>query len=120
MTELYDWALRHTGNEDVFLAAPLLGFYAISSAARKVVVLPRAYSNPYVDYPERKHDADRMYDYLRSGAVESFLALASNYQVRYVVDSKNAPECCVLDGIDSPNLTTAFERDSLTVYEVSY
>jgi hypothetical protein len=120
VTELYDWALHHTGNEDVFLAPSRLGLYAIGSAARKVVVLPEVYSNPYVDYSERRHDADRMYDYLRSGAVESFLALASNYQVRYVVDSKNAPECCVLDGIDSPNLTTAFERDSLTVYEVSY
>jgi hypothetical protein len=120
VTELYDWALHNAGSNDVFLVEPLLGLYAISSAARKVVVLPRVYSNPYVDYEKRRRDAVRMYEYLRSGEVKSFLALASDYHVRYVVDAKDAPKCCMLEAIDSPNFKVVFERDALTVYELDY
>ncbi len=120
VTQLYDWALHNTESNDVFLVEPLLGLYAISSAARKVVVLPRVYSNPYVDYEKRRRDAVRMYEYLRSGEEKSFLALASDYHVRYVVDAKDAPKCCMLEAIDSPNFRVVFERDALTVYEVDY
>ena len=120
VTQLYDWVLHNAEGDDVFLAAPLLGFYSISAAARKVVVLPEVYSNPFVDYGRRKRDANEMYQHLRRGEVASFLALASTYQVKYVVAAEGAPDWCRLGEIDHPKLRVAAELGSLTVYGVSY
>lgn len=120
ITELYRWALRSAAPDDVFLVDPLIGLRAISSAGRKVVVLPQNYSNPYVDYDLRKRDADLMYRYLRGEEIDSFLALASRYEVRYVVAAKSADDCCVLRGPQLVCLRPVFNAHDVAVYEVSY
>lgn len=117
VTELYGWVLKSTRDDDVFLADELLGFYAVSSAARKVVVLPATYSNPYVDYDARKRDAELMYEYLRSGNVDSFLPLAAAYDVDYVVAQGGTP-CCAFEGSANGPLRAAFTIGDVTVYEV--
>ena len=76
------------------------------------------YSNPYVDYAERKADNDHMFALLREGDLEAFFVLASRYELDYVVAQEDGPDCCALGPIDHPRLRSALELEGLTVYEL--
>ncbi|MHC5065507.1 MAG: hypothetical protein ACYTG5_16205 [Planctomycetota bacterium] len=119
ITELYDWVLKNTKSEDVFLTDPMIGFYAISSAGRKVIVQPENYSNPYVDYSVRREAGDKMYEFLRSGDVSAFLKLGAEYGVGFVVAATDVKESFRLEAINSQNMKEVFRHEDVIVYQVS-
>jgi hypothetical protein len=81
---LYEWVLRHTEPNDVFLAEEEAAFFAVAAAGRKVVALQDLFSNPYVDIAGRAADGAAMFDRLKDGRWSEFLVYAKRYQVRYV------------------------------------
>ena len=79
-----EWILTSTSRNDVFLAPDNLGLSVVTTAGRKVVVLDRSFSNPFVDWEQRMRDRDEMLQLIQHGDPDKFMRLAAHYRVRYV------------------------------------
>lgn len=122
MIEVYHYALEHADSQDVFLCDEDFAMFALSPAARKVIVAFAVYSNPYVPYLSRRRDRDRLYASIRENDVDSFLELADSYSVKYVIDADRSMDCCALDDsvIDAfAALERVFRRNGVGLYRVA-
>jgi hypothetical protein len=85
LRQLYVWLREHTSPQDVVLAPINTGQYVVGVAGRKVVVVDKLFSNPYVDWRGRATDRDVMEKALADGDWNSFLEIASRHKVRYLL-----------------------------------
>ncbi len=113
------WMRKHTRPTDVFLASGSLGLYVIGPAGRKVVALSDPYfSNPYVNFDARSRARERMWSYLLGRDCAQFLALASQYDVSYVMSCSGSAH--TLD-FSAPNcLEVELETDGCRIHRIAY
>jgi hypothetical protein len=81
----YRWIREHTEQDAVFLGPPELILRVVGPTGRKAVVASLNQSNPYVDWQTRSRSATRMLRALIDGDERTFLALARQYDVGYIV-----------------------------------
>jgi hypothetical protein len=111
-----DWILGHTAIGEVFLADWAEAVTLVQPAGRKLVATMLFYSNPYVDVHQRLTDTRLMHEALAAGDDAAFRALATPYQVRYVVVRGEwrekilaaAPHCLIL----------RWQSETVAVFEV--
>ncbi|CBL43887.1 hypothetical protein HDN1F_03040 [gamma proteobacterium HdN1] len=87
LKSLYLWCLQNSSQQDVFLADDDYGQYAIGAAARKVLALDPIFSSPYVGLEPHTRDRRQLYEWLAEGRWQDFDALATRYNVHYVIAS---------------------------------
>jgi hypothetical protein len=90
-TKTYAWLVRYTVPSDVVLAEGNALFYGVQPAGRKLVALPDLFSNPFVALKPRADDSARLFADLEAGEESDFRALASKYEVHYVVLAAGKP-----------------------------
>ena len=90
-TKIYDWLLRHARPSEVVLAEGDPNFYGVQPSGRKLVALPRLFSNPFVALEPRAEDSTRMFADLEADNESDFRALARKYDVHYVVLAAEKP-----------------------------
>lgn len=83
--ELHEWVRNETQSDDVFLVSENTGMGLIGPAGRRVVVVDRFFSNPYVDWESREDDREEMWESLARGACGRFQELARLRSVTYVL-----------------------------------
>lgn len=86
-----NWIRTATRPGSVFLASDLVSLYVVGPAGGKVVSLEAVFANPYVRVTDREADRRVMMDALASGDRDEFCALATRYDVRYVIADANRP-----------------------------
>jgi hypothetical protein len=111
---LYRWLLDHTKPHDVVLADVGLVRFAVSPAGRKVVVHEDIFSNPYVDFAQRKAAQEAMLRALSENRPADFFALADAYHVTHVVDRRNV----IGDAAKHDILIEQFRAGAIVLYEV--
>ena len=88
----WSWLRCYVGPNDVILANNQDAATIVTAAGSKTVVMWVGFSNPYVPYGPRADARTRMYAALDTGDVETFKALAREYQVTYVLTSGDRSE----------------------------
>ena len=92
-----------TQSSATILATPLDSIYRVAPAGRRVVAVPKEFSNPYVEYDQRADAQSRMLTAFRTADFETFTALAENYGVTHVLlgpdDSGTVDEGALPDGV---------------------
>lgn len=114
LSTMYEWLRTSTSRDDVFLAPVNLGQSVIGLAGRKVVVVGKFFSNPYVNWGARAEDNLAMDRYLRLGDFDGFLALASKYRVRYIARLGRLPD----ELLKQPLLSTAWSSGPWVIYKL--
>ena len=114
LSGLYRFIVTSTPTDAVFLASDSIGQSVVGVAGRKVVVLHKFFSNPFVDWEARNRDRDTMQGALASGDWRGFVDVAAAYDVQFVVTegrlpSETALACC---------LRVAWESGGWIVYAV--
>jgi hypothetical protein len=92
---MYHWLRENTSRDDVVLAPTNLGQSVIGTAGRKVVVVEKFFSNPYVDWAQRARDHEEMSHALVNGNWTAFQTHAVRYRVRYVAHYGELPPAIV-------------------------
>jgi hypothetical protein len=114
LREMYEWLRRSTERDDVFTAPVNLGQSVIGMSGRKVVVVSKFFSNPYVDWGTRAEDNLAMDRHLRLGDFDGFLTIASKYRVRYIARLGRLPD----ELLKQPLLSVAWSSGSWVIYKV--
>jgi hypothetical protein len=114
LREMYQWLQRSTERADVFMAPVNLGQSVIGMSGRKVVVVSKFFSNPYVDWGTRAEDNLAMDRHLRLGNFDGFLTIASKYRVRYIARLGRLPD----ELLKQPLLSIAWSSGPWVIYKV--
>lgn len=88
----------------VIVASPENSIYNIVPAGRQVIVLPREFSNPYVDYAARAAAQSAMFAAFLAQDTRKFRELASNYSVTHILLGPN--ETATFDAIQPQQIAT--------------
>jgi dolichol-phosphate mannosyltransferase len=98
---MFRWLRRELGPTDVVAAPELLSLIMIGPAGRKVLVVDRFFSNPYVSWAERYDTLNALYYGLDGGFCDNFRERADQYHVTHVVTAADAvrPEVASRCGI---------------------
>jgi hypothetical protein len=100
------------------LATPLDSIYRVAPAGRRVVAVPREFSNPYVDYDRRADAQSRMLAAFRNADFESFSTLAEDYDVTHVLLGPD--DSVVINRRDFPeSVQLVFSRAGYTLLSVN-
>lgn len=75
------WILENTSSNDVFLASARQAMFTVAPTARKVLVLPRDFANPYVD-PKPREALQRA---LLEAPAAEFRRLALENGIRFII-----------------------------------
>ena len=112
---IFSWIAAQAPTNSVFLASDDIGLHAVGPSGRKVVAVGEVWSNPYVDWLQRKSDRDAMFaDLVAHYNRSAFLRLASDYRLGYVIGSGG--ECDVLGSRDV--LSLVFSTQTSCVLEL--
>jgi hypothetical protein len=84
---LYQWLRANTSRNDVILTSEPLSFEVVAPAGRRVVAVPSAWANPFVDNERRRGQQTEMLTALRRGHWLWFCELATRYGVTRLVQS---------------------------------
>jgi hypothetical protein len=114
LRDMYDWLRQSTARDDVFAAPTNLAQSVIGMSGRKVVVVGKFFSNPYVDWGTRAEDNLAMDRYLRAADFGGFLRVASKYRVRYVARTGRVPDALLKE----PLFSEAWSGGSWVIYRV--
>ncbi len=120
ITDFYNWALKNTNINDVFLADDNYGLHAVSATGRKAVAIHDFYSNPYVDFRVRSRHRKKLYDLLREKNFDSFKKLAAFYKVKYVINAADAEEGYSIGTVPSEGFSLKFESGQMQIYQIIY
>jgi hypothetical protein len=90
LRSMFDWVSRTGSRDDVFVADDQLSQHVIATAGRKVVAVGSDFSNPYVNWDQRRGDRDAMLGALGRADCSAFRTLASRYGVRYAAGDLSA------------------------------
>jgi hypothetical protein len=117
--ELYLWARRHAGPEDVVAVDDHYGTFSVVAAGRHVVAVHRLMSSPYVAVEPRAADRDAMFADLCRGDASRFRTLARKHGVTFVA-AVSTPDGagCPAEEIRRAGLPLAHEAGSLRVFAV--
>jgi hypothetical protein len=88
---------RETSPNAIVLASPDDSVFEVAPAGRRVVAVPREFSNPYVDYETRAWGQRRMLDTLLTGDFPTFKRYAQRHQVSNVL--LQPPDLAKLDAL---------------------
>ncbi len=109
----HEWLRRQTTPGDVFLAEPDVGLRVVATAGRKLVVVDRHFSNPFVPWEPRAAAAARLWSLLGRGDHEAFHPLAVAHHLSYVVFERAGPGQA---WPDAAFLTLAFRQGDVAIY----
>jgi hypothetical protein len=84
----FQWMRRHASPDDVFLAPESLVLRAVGPAGRKAILIAQVFSNPYVDWEQRRQAMGGMYDALARRDGRRFGALAHEFRVTYILSAR--------------------------------
>jgi len=79
------WIANYSEPLAVFAAPDNIGFSIVAAAGRRVVAVDPFFSNPYVEWAPRSDARNDLIHALSHGDCDRFRALASPYQVNYVI-----------------------------------
>jgi uncharacterized membrane protein (Fun14 family) len=82
---IFQWVRRELGPTDVVAAPVNLSFSVIGPAGRKVLVVNRFFSNPYVRWEERQNTLEELYSSLDGGSCGAFRDKADRFHVTHLV-----------------------------------
>jgi hypothetical protein len=82
---VYQWLRANAAPDDVILADDWTGLLTAAPAARGLVSTMLIFSNPYIDAFKRISDRDQLWGAIRAKDSETFMALAREYGVRFVI-----------------------------------
>ncbi len=85
LRELFPWIRENSSPTDVFLTSDSACLSVVGPAGRKCVLAPVFFSNPYVDWNERRVAHQSMWDALTADDCATFRQQAYAYRVRYVM-----------------------------------
>jgi hypothetical protein len=85
LRELFPWIRENSTPTDVFLTSESACLSLVGPAGRKCVLAPVFFSNPYVDWNERRVAQQAMWDALTADDCATFRQHAYAYRVRYVM-----------------------------------
>src|SRR5207248_553217 len=114
LLSMYHWVRESTERDDVFAAPVNIGQSVIGMSGRKVVVVGKFFSNPYVDWATRAEDNLAMDRDLRVADFDRFLTISSKYRVRYVARFGRLPD----ELRKTPLLSVAWNRGPWVIYKV--
>ena len=86
---VYQYILNHIPWDGVILCEKDPSLFPVMPAARKMVSTAFTFSNPYLDFQKREGDRINMLTYLRTGDENAAARLMKEYDVGYVLLSKN-------------------------------
>lgn len=115
--ETIAWLRRETPTDAIVLAPPHDALIMLGAAGRKTVVVDRIFSNPYVAYEPRAATADDMARSLADHQRDTFLRMATEHGVSYVLITDAVPEFlerCMA----APFVTLAFASGHFAVMRV--
>jgi hypothetical protein len=112
-TELFRWVRNRLGPTDVVAAPETLALGLVGPAGRKVLVVDRFFSNPYVSWQARRAALDLILESLERGNCEGFKNVADEYRVTHLLARRGAvrPEVAEACG-----LVPVFEGRAWTVH----
>ena len=128
---VWEWIRRNTKSSAVFLCTDDKCLYTITAAGRKVVAMNRYFSNPFVDWVERDHDRNQMFDALKRRNRQAFDVLASKYEVSYIIWSDVVPQEMLsaagmrllpavrTEDIVASGFEPVFQRDGVSIFKVT-
>jgi hypothetical protein len=114
LLDMYRWLRQSTQRDDVFAAPVNIGQSVIGMSGRKVVVVGKFFSNPYVDWGARAEDNLAMDRALRLADFDRFLTLSSKYRVRYIARAGRLPD----ELLKAPLLSVAWSAGPWMIYKV--
>jgi len=82
--EAYQYLVNRIPSEKVILTPEPNSTFPVLASGRKMVMVSIAFSNPYLSFDKRFSDANRMLDYLKTGAPAGAIQLFDEYKVDYV------------------------------------
>lgn len=82
---VYEWVIKNSTPDDVFLCDDSFSLYVVASANRKVVSSDPIFSNPYIDWNTRNADRSAMQKALQAKDAAAFTPLAAKYSVKFVI-----------------------------------
>ena len=113
VNEMFRWLRTELRPTDVVAAPERLSLNLVAPAGRKVLVVDRFFSNPYVNWQVRRDALDALGDALERGACDTFRVVASEYRVTHYLTTIDAVRPRVAE---SCGLAPAFEGREWVIY----
>ncbi len=113
--ELYQWVLRQTKPEDVFLVDGDARLMSVSAAGRKLVAHEGMYTNPYINYQQRLEDHERMKLLAAQENWSELHTLAERYSLDFLIVDMRTEPCCSNQSGTAP-LKAVFRNQRYVVY----
>jgi hypothetical protein len=114
LRDMQPWIRSNTGPLDVFLTSDSACLSIVGPAGRKCVLAPLFFSNPYVDWNQRRIAHQAMWDALVAEDCRTFREHAYAYGVKYVmtVETRTPPVPAGRCGL----MSTSFKGSNWQIY----
>ena len=113
VNEMFQWVRREVGPTDVVAAPENFALSLVGPAGRKVLVVDRFFSNPYVNWQARRSALDAIEHALDTGRCEAFQRVAAEFQVTHVLTRLTSVRPAV---VEACGLETGFAGREWVIY----